>query len=313
MSFAILDAPKPVPKPRRALRAPLLKHEVTREISYAASASSRPGRAFIRTMENATGRLNLIRRAAHYEDDLAMGRDFWRVMIERFGIQLEVLRGSLETIPAEGPLVLVSNHPYGILDGLVMGHILSGVRGGDFRILAHQVFRRAAELDRVILPIDFAGTRAAQEANIRARADAISYLKKGGAVGVFPGGTVSTSRKPFQPPMDPVWRGFSARMVQKSGATVVPIWFEGQNSSLFQLSSHISYTLRMALLVREFKARVDQPVRLVVGSPIAPEQILQNRGAKETMDFLRRKTYDLSPTSLDASRLGYEFEERYRR
>lgn len=114
--------------------------------------------------------------------------------------------------------------------------------------------------------------------------------------------------------MDPMWRGFTAKMVQKSGATVVPIWFEGQNSSLFQLSSRISYTLRMALLVREFKARMDQPVRLCVGKPIRPDEIARHsETTKETMDFLRRKTYDLSPKCLDVSRLGYEFEEQYRR
>jgi putative hemolysin len=115
---------------------------VAREISYASSAASRGGRALIRLMENATGRISLIRRAAGYEHEVAQGRDFWQVIVERYGLELEVVRGSLDLIPREGPLILIANHPYGILDGLMMGHILAQTRG-DFRILAHRVFCKA--------------------------------------------------------------------------------------------------------------------------------------------------------------------------
>jgi putative hemolysin len=90
----------------------------------------------IRVMENATGRLGLIRRAEGYGDEVRQGRDFWQVMVERYGLSLDVVGGSLDNIPREGPLILIANHPYGILDGLMLGHILSQARG-DFRILAH--------------------------------------------------------------------------------------------------------------------------------------------------------------------------------
>ena len=98
-----------------------MRKEVAREISYASSAKSRGGRAMVRVLENATGRIGLIRRARGYEDEVAMGRDFWQVIVERYGLGLEITRGSLSSIPANGPLILVSNHPYGILDGLMMG------------------------------------------------------------------------------------------------------------------------------------------------------------------------------------------------
>lgn len=307
MSLAILDAP---PRPAAPRLPPA---GVAREITYAHSAATAPGRAVIRAMENATGRLRVIRRAAGYEAEVAAGADFWRVMTDRFGLRLDVVAGSLDLIPREGPLVVVANHPYGILDGLVMGHVLSGARPGAFRILAHQVFRRAAALERVILPIDFAGTRAATEANLATRAAAIGYLRAGGAVGIFPGGTVSTAPRPFGRPMDPVWRAFTAQMIRKSGATVVPIWFEGANSRLFQIASHLHVTLRMALLVREFRRRLDGPVRLAIGAPIAPEALRDMGDGKEMMDFLRRRTYALSPKPLDPGLLGHEFEDHHRR
>ena len=283
-----------------------------RDISYAYSAKSKGGRALIRLMENATGRISLIRRAEGYEHEVARGRDFWQVMVERYGLQLDVVGGSLHNIPRSGPLIVIANHPYGILDGLMLGHILSVVRG-DFRILAHKVFRKAQDLDRIILPVSFDETKEAVQQNIETRKIALNYLAQGGAIGIFPGGTVSTAAKPFSRPMDPGWRGFTARMIAKSDATVVPIYFDGHTSRLFQLASHLHYTLRMGLLIQEFRKRVDTPVRVVIGQPI-PRADLDARAkdARAMMDFLRRATYELSPEPYANYAYGFEFEDKHK-
>lgn len=286
---------------------------VVRDLSYATSAKGRAGRTVIRVLENASGRYGLIRRARGYAEEVAAGRDFWRVITERYGLSLQVTGGDLETIPTEGPLILVANHPYGILDGLMMGRILSDRRGGDFRVLAHQVFRRAAELERVILPISFDETKEAAQLNMATRKEALAYLAQGGAIGVFPGGTVSTAARPFGRPLDPVWRTFTAKMIAKSNATVVPIYFEGQNSRLFQLASHLHYTLRMGLLLREFRTKINAPVRIVVGAPIPPQEIAARRADPNAMmDFLRQATYALSRDPVDGTKLGHEFEAKHK-
>lgn len=266
----------------------------------------------IRLMENTTGRARLIRRAEGYEQDIAAGSEFWSVMVQRFGLTLDVVGGALSNIPAGGPLVLIANHPYGILDGLIMGHILCIARG-DFRILAHRVFRRAEDLNNVILPISFDETREAVHQNLETRKTARSYLRGGGAIGVFPGGTVSTSARPFSHPMDPVWRGFTARMIGKSQAVVVPVFFDGHASRLFQVASHLHPTLRMGLLLKEFRRRVDTPVRVVIGKPLGRD-ILDplSKDSKAMMDFLRKATYELSPTPLKSYDYGYEFEDKHR-
>ena len=103
-------------------------------------------------------------------------------------------------------------------------------------------------------------------------------------------------------------------MVSKSEANVVPIFFEGSNSRLFQVASHLHVTLRMALLINEFKRRVDEPVRVVVGDPIDRAQLAMHGGdAKGMMDFLRAQTYALSPTPIGEADYGFEFEDRYKR
>lgn len=288
------------------------QRHIARDISYAHSAETRGGRAVIRFIENSTGRLRLIRRASGYEHEVAEGRDFWQVMVERYGLSLMVTGGSLDAIRRTGPLVLIANHPYGILDGLMMGHILSTVRG-DFRILANNVFRKARDIDRVVLPISFDETKEAMALNIQTRREALAYLGEEGAIGVFPGGTVSTAAKMFSEPLDPRWRGFTARMIAKSRATVVPIYFAGTTSRLFQIASHLHSTLRLGLLIQEFGKRVDTPVEVIIGQPIGRD-ILDplSRDSKAMMDFLRKATYGLAPHVSNPMALGYDFDKRNR-
>lgn len=288
------------------------RRQVARDISYAHSAETRGGRMVIKLMENTTGRLRLIRRAEGYEREVANGRDFWSVMVERYGLSLNVVGGALSNIPKDGSLILIANHPYGILDGLMMGHVLSQTRG-DFRILANHVFHKAEDLNRIILPISFDQTKEAMRLNLQTRKTALDYLGQGGAIGIFPGGTVSTAARPFAHPMDPGWRGFTARMVAKSNATVVPLFFDGYTSRLFQIASHLHVTLRMGLLIKEFKKRVDTPVDVVVGQPIGRDVLDPLAGdTRKMMDFLRKATYELSPKPLKSYDYGYEFEERHR-
>ena len=285
-----------------------MKKEVARDISYSSSAKSKAGRAVIRSIENITGRISLIKKAKDYENEVAAGRDFWEVILEKYNIRLNILGGSLENIPKKGPVVVVANHPYGILDGLMLGYILSTTRT-DFRILAHRVFKKAQDLDKVILPINFDETRDGMAQNIETRKKAISYLSNGGCVGIFPGGTVSTSVKPFGKAMDPSWRKFTARLIAKSKAQVVPIYFEGSNSRLFQIASHLHYNLRMALLIKEFRRRTNDKVSVVVGEAFADNKIDEyKRSAEELMNFLRTETYKLSPEKTKGFDKGFDFD-----
>lgn len=290
----------------------MTKSSVTQDISYASSAQSKGGRVLIRLLENATGRLALIRRAQGFEADLAQGSSLWDVLVDRYGLSLDVVGGSLGNIPANGPLVLIANHPYGILDGLMLGHLLHRMRG-DFRILANAVFCKSEALNRVVLPISFDETKVALKLNLETRATALRYLADGGAIGVFPGGTVSTSARPFSRPMDPGWRHFTAKMNAKSNATVVPVFFQGHNSRVFQLASHLHPTLRLGLLIKEFKSRLDDPVRAVVGAPIVAARLAPMRNdPRAMMEFLRQATYALSPEPMKSYDLGYEFEAKYK-
>lgn len=284
-----------------------LHRSAVRDVSYSSTAKTRRKRVFIRSLENATGRLNVIRRLKGLDKELEEGANFWEAMADRYSLSLDVISGSLDNIPRKGPLVLLSNHPYGILDGLMMGRILSQTRG-DFRILAHRVFSKANDIGDHILPISFDDTREAVTLNLKTRKQALAYLGQGGAIGIFPGGSVSSPQKALGYPMDPVWRTFSAKMISKSGATVVPMFFEGHNSRRFQVAGHYNKTIRTALLINEFKRRLNHPVRVAIGEAMDQDAMeVYAKDPRAMMDFLRTKSYGLSREPLDSNQYGRDF------
>ncbi len=294
---------------RKSLRRAVLDGLAAREISYAFSAQSKAGQALIRSIENMTGRPKLIRMAEGYETEVDLeGRDFWEVMQERYSIQLDIPESELARIPKTGPVVVVANHPFGILDGLLLGRLLSMARP-DFKIMAHKIFHKAKDLQDIILPVSFDTTREALQTNLNTRRAALDFLGRGGCVGIFPGGTVSTSLKLFSQPMDPPWKTFTAKMIQRADPQVVPVYFEGHNSRLFQIASHVHPNLRVALLIKEFEKWVGQNVTVRIGDPLPQDKIDSYRSdAKALMDYLREETYKLSPVPLDDIGYGYDFD-----
>ena len=279
------------------------------EITYAMGAKSRAGRALIKSIENITGRPRLIRMALDYRREMEKGRDFWEVMYSRYKLSLDLPGKGLANIPREGPLVCVANHPFGILDGLTFGHIMAETRG-DFKILANSVFVKAPEVEPHILPIDFTESREALKINLATRKIAMQYLKDGGCIGVFPGGAVATPAKFYnRHAFDPEWKTFTAKLIQSSGARVVPMNFIGQNSRIFHVASHLSDTLRLALLINEFDNRVGEPVKVIIGEPIDDAVIAGFKGdAKGLMRFLREHVYSLNPSYQGKAPIGKQWD-----
>ena len=134
------------------------------------------------------------------------------------------------------------------------------------------------------------------QTNLTSRAAARAPLDRGGAVVVFPAGGVSTApdRLGRHPAVDARWQPFVGQLIQRSRATVVPIWFGGQNSRLFQIASHVSQTLRLSLIFHEVKSRIGAMLPVVVGAPIPFEALAAFKDRQALADHLRDITYGLS-------------------
>lgn len=269
--------------------------------SYAAPEDGKLKRLLIRAIEHATGQPRLKAMYLHHRANPREGETFWQACIRYLDLTVNINQMGLDGFPRSGPVVVVANHPFGVLDGIVLSYLVCGVRP-DFKILTNSVLYRAPELRPYLLPIDFAETREATRTNIDSRAEARDLLKAGGVVVVFPGGTVSTAKRPFGRAEDPDWKPFTARLIMGAKADVVPIYFAGQNGVWFQLASQMSQTLRVSLLFKEVADRIGTTITAHMGAPIPFADLQHLKDRQSMMAHLRQVTYDLERMARPAKR-----------
>lgn len=260
--------------------------------SYADDSMPLWQRGLVRAIEILTGQPTLARLYRDFQQHGLPREDFWEGAVRRLALDVRCDLNRLQAAtPTSGPVVVVANHPYGVLDGIVLGWLVRQVRP-DFRILTNAVLYRALEIRPWLLPVDFAGTEEARATNIRSRKAAHEHLASGGVVVVFPAGGVSTSpdRMGRRPAIDAPWQPFVAQLVQRHRAPVLPLHFAGQNSRLFQIASHVSLTLRLSLIFKEVHDRIGTPVDVTIGRlvPFPDLQALDSRQA--IVDRLRAIT-----------------------
>lgn len=213
-------------------------------------------------------------------------------------------------VPDGLPLVMIANHPFGIGDG-VTALSLAEQLGRPFRVLINRDLLRVPEARPYALPIDFSESREAVEINLRSRAEARRLLKEGVTIIIFPAGGVATAANPLGKAEELPWKTFAARLVQLAEASVLPVFFEGQNSMLFHAVSRLSLTLRLSLLVSEFRHMPGSTFNIHVGA-VTPFSELPNRANRMELtrelylmvrrldpDALAKTDEELEPTSLD--------------
>jgi putative hemolysin len=196
----------------------------------------------------------------------------------------------LALIPKQGPVVAVANHPFGLIEGAILAALLPSLRP-DVKIMANHLLAGMPEADRLCIFVDpFGGERAAR-ANHKGLKDAIAWLKQGGLLAVFPAGEVSHLNLKERAITDPEWSHSVARLIRITGATVLPIYFLGMNSALFQLLGCLHPRVRTALLPHEFFNKHDRGIELRIGSPITPVKIRAYQDDVALIRYLRRRTY----------------------
>jgi putative hemolysin len=269
------------------------RQSVKTSLSYAEPNDPWFTKLIINMLELFTGKSMLERKC-----DLVLNRDIHPSQImgealKELNITLELDKEKLAQIPSTGPLIFIANHPFGVVDGLAMGEIVSRVRSG-FSILVNAVLCRNPQLDPYLLPIDFRTIPEATKINLATRQAALSRLASGEAVAIFPSGAVATAPFPGKDPVDLEWKRFLIRLVTQSDATVIPLYFHGRNSFWFQLASYIHLNLRLGLLLYEVKNKMNRSIRITIGDPIKPEILKTKKPNQELLSFLREATLSLA-------------------
>ncbi|MBI3675840.1 MAG: lysophospholipid acyltransferase family protein [Proteobacteria bacterium] len=261
--------------------------------SYAGPEDPWLKRFVIRMIERATGQPYLKWLYEDFHAHRPVDESFWDAAIKRLELRVVCNQDALARLPKTGPLVVVANHPFGVLDGVVISHLVARVRH-DFRVLTNEVLTRAEEIRPWLLPIDFAETKEALETNLKSRALAKHHLMHGGCLIIFPAGGVSTTPSVWDKrAIDAEWKKFTGRLVIQAKAPVVPFFFAGQNSRLFQIVSHMSMTLRLSLLFKEVHDRIGSEIHVRVGEAVPYQKLAAINDRQAFMDHLRTMTYAL--------------------
>jgi putative hemolysin len=266
-----------------------------RSLTYANSFDSPMTSTIIRAMEWFTGKLSIIRMIRAFEKRGApTGQPFWRAALDTMGIPLLTPDEEVAHIPLEGPVVVVANHPHGLVDGMILADLI-GRRRTDYKILTRALLTGIDEVAAsYMIPVPFPHDPDAQRKSVEMRAHAMAHLREGGVISVFPSGVVASSDTLFGPVIEREWNVFTAQMIRRSGAAVVPIYFPGSNSRLYQMANRLSATLRQGLLLHEVVRSCNRPQRPVVGAPIPPERMaMLESDPRGFMQWLRAHTLSL--------------------
>lgn len=268
------------------------------ELSYANAEDPALKRGVIRLCERLAGRDDFAPLYARWRDaEAEAGADRHRIgrLLSLLDVRLRIVGAAWPPpLPEAAPLVLIANHPFGILDGLAALSLAEDL-GRPFRVLVNRELMKVPELEPFALPIDFRAGPEAQRTNLATRRAAIAQLRAGTTVIVFPAGGVATARSPFGRADELPWKLFPARMIQATRAAVLPVYFEGQCGPLFHLASRISMTLRLSLLIREFRRGVGGEIVVRPGTVIPYAALSACPDRPALMAELYRSVHALAP------------------
>ena len=190
-------------------------------------------------------------------------------ILKSMGVEYEVVHGSMETIPKTGPVIVVANHPFGGVDGIILGDLLSRHRE-DSCLMGNFLLKHIPLITEQIIAVDPFGSATSTHKNRQGLKDTLAWLKEGRCLGAFPAGIVAHLKWSTRRITEGDWHSSLARLAQKTQATIVPVHFEGTNSKLFHALGLIHPRLRTAALVREVSKKRGAKISLRIGSAIQP-------------------------------------------
>ncbi|MET0748246.1 MAG: lysophospholipid acyltransferase family protein [Rhizobium sp.] len=264
-------------------------------LSYANDRDPRLKRWFIRSIEGLSGRDRYARLYDIWRSDIVgSGERVFGKMLDLIDVRMDV-RGAWPPVDMpDTPIVIVANHPFGIGDGIAV-LALAEQLGRPFRVLINDELLKIPEMSAYSLPISFEETREAMAMNMQTRHEAVRLLKEGVTIIVFPAGGVATAKKGFGLAEDLPWKIFPAKLVQAAQASVIPIYFEGQNGRLFHLASRVSLTLRISMLIREFRRLSGSTITSHIGSIMSFETLSQGADRKDLLSRLYSAVFSMAP------------------
>lgn len=219
------------------------------------------------------------------------GITFIDKILEIIGISIEIDETELRHFPKEGGFIVVANHPYGGIEGLILLKIMSMVRP-DSKLMANFLLKKIPNLSEYLIAVNpFENLE--NTSSISGIKTTIQLLKSGIPIGIFPAGEVSTYKTKIQKVTDKPWNPVVGKLIEKVKVPVVPVYFHGNNGLLFNLLALLHPTLRTAKLPSELFNKKGQTIKLRIGQAITPSKLPFSTNSTKILDFVRAKTYAL--------------------
>ncbi len=223
----------------------------------------------------------------------AGGGDPFGALLEGLGVDYRVDLDDLARIPKTGPLAIVANHPFGMLEGAVLGTVLSRARP-DVKFMANSMLAALPQVrDRFIFVDPFGGRAAIQENRSPIR-QCVQWLRQGGALVVFPAGEVARLDWLRRAVVEGPWNPAVARLLRAAGCPVLPVFFEGANSFSFQALGALHPRLGTAALPRELLNKRGSTVRFRIGRLVTADTLRGLPADEQAIEYLRCRTVGLS-------------------
>ncbi len=252
-------------------------------------------RLIIKTIESLTGKKKLENLYKNYSINQDNPGSFWSDILNAMKIKVINKSSNDLIIPKVGSLLIIANHPFGIIDGLILCSLVSKVRN-DFKIMTHETLQFLPELEKYILPIDFsANNKLSKKYNINTATLAKEHLDNEGVIIIFPSGGVSTAKNLKSDAIDDDWKLFPAKLIHLTKTSVLPIYFDGKNGLLFHLfaSKIKNQTLKYSSYIHETKKKIGKEIDIYSGKLIPYTQLKKYKNRKELTNNLKNITYNL--------------------
>jgi putative hemolysin len=265
--------------------------------SYASQNDPLVKRMVIRTIEAATGQFKLRKAYSNWSLTPEKSETIFAAGLRLLGIKIETSGEWPSADLRHGPLLIIANHPFGVADGLAIGDIATRIRG-DVKIMTHSLLCQPPEASKYLLPVDFSAGRSAKLRSAATRKAAVQWLDEGHCLVIFPAGGVATRPAPLKSrALDLPWHPFTSRLAAVARVRILPMYFHGENSTLFHVASHCWYPLRAALFFRETLRLAGRSIKVSFSKPIAGEALPHGAGKQAVLQILRTTTFALDERS----------------
>lgn len=235
--------------------------------------------------------LNRINRIFSHISDYR-GVEFADKLIEYLNVRCGVNEEGLNSIPEKGPFIIVSNHPYGAIDGMIILSII-GKRRPDLKILTNFMLSYIPNLEESFFPVNPFTDRPGLKSSYTGLKLAKEHLDNGGALALFPAGEVSSNANKEKIVKDIEWQPSIVKLIKKAEVPVIPLFFAGQNSALFHFLGKIHPLLRTVRLPHELSNKRNKEIKLEIGMPIPASEIADFASIHELGRYLWNRTYSL--------------------